>query len=126
MLRLLSRTITVVALCLAIGLQWFALQSIAWTAMMIQNAKQVSFCKAVEHTFDGTRPCSLCHIVNKGQTSQKKQNTQTSVAKIDITCVVRPFRLLPRLVPFDYLPFIASAFEIEHSPLSPPPRATPI
>jgi hypothetical protein len=41
-----GRTITVVTLCLAVGLHWLTLQSVGWTAMMFCNVTQVSFCQA--------------------------------------------------------------------------------
>ena len=122
MLRLAGKTIAIFALCSTIGLQWLALQSIAWTAMMVANAKQVSFCEAVKRTFDGTHPCSLCHVVNKGKTSEKKRDIQSSSAKVDIVCVSRAIRLMPRLTPLRYATICVSFSEIEYSPPGPPPR----
>jgi hypothetical protein len=105
------------------GLQWLALQSVAWTAMMLQNTKQVSFCEAVKRTFDGAHPCSLCHVVNKGKTSEQKRDLQTSATQIDIVCVSRAIRLLPVLTQFQHASSDARFSEIEYSPPSPPPRA---
>jgi hypothetical protein len=112
----------VLALCCAIGLHWIALQSVAWTAMMIQNVKRAPFCQAVERTFDGAHPCSLCHVVNKGKASEKKSNTQSSLPKIDIVCVARTFQLLPKSVQFEYVVSDCALFQSGHSPPVPPPR----
>jgi len=38
-LRCIGRIVMVLALCCAIGLHWIALQSLAWTAMVIQYSK---------------------------------------------------------------------------------------
>jgi len=123
-LRLASRTITVVVLCLALALQWLALQSVAWTMMMVRNAHQVSFCEAIKRTFDGAHPCSLCHVVNKGKASEQKRDFQASTAKIDLVCVSRPIRLLPRLESFQYSSRKVSISDAEYPPPVPPPRLT--
>jgi len=121
-LCLAGRFVTVVALCSAIGLHWIALQSVAWTAMMIQNAKQTSFCQAVQRTFDGGHPCSLCHLVNKGNASGQKQDAQTVTPKIDIICVARTIRLLRIFAFFEYAPGDFSFLNCGESPPVPPPR----
>jgi len=117
-----SRIITIIALCSAIGAQWLALQSVAWTVMIVRNAKQVSFCEAVKRTFDGAHPCALCHVVNKGKASEQKREMQTSFAKIDIVCVSRKIPLLPRQIPFEYVTSNSRLSETDYSPPVPPPR----
>jgi hypothetical protein len=121
-LRLASKTIAILALCSTVGLQWLALQSVAWTTMMISNARQISFCEAMKRTFDGAHPCSLCHVVNKGKTSEQKRDIQTSGTQIDIVCVSRAIRLLPGLAQFQHTSSDARFSEIEYSPPAPPPR----
>lgn len=121
MLRTVARFTAVLALCFAFGFQWIALQSIAWTAMIMENAKQTSLCEAVKRTFDGAHPCSLCHIVNKGKTSQHERDVQSS-PKIDIMCVARSIRLLPRVEALQYPTISFLNLEVAHSPASPPPR----
>jgi hypothetical protein len=122
MLGVASRIITIIALCSAVGGQWFALQSVAWTTMMVRNAKQVSFCEAVKRTFDGAHPCALCHVVNKGKASEQKREMQTSFVKIDIVCVSRKIPLLPRQIPFEYFTSNDGLSETDYSPPVPPPR----
>jgi len=112
----------VFALCCAIGLHWIALQSLAWTAMIVQHSKCARLGQAIEETFNGAHPCSLCHIVNKGTASEKKSSVQSTFSKIDILCVARTFRLSPRSISFDYLASNCSLFESGHSPPVPPPR----
>jgi len=117
------KSIAILALCSTVGLQWLALQSVAWTAMMFSNARQVSFCEAVKRTFDGAHPCSLCHAVNKGKASQPKRDLQPSTATIDIVCESRLLRLLPRLTLVEYARDNARLLQIQYSPLAPPPRS---
>jgi hypothetical protein len=117
-----GRIVTVLALCCAIGLHWVALQSLAWTTMIVQHSKCGPLAQALEQTFDGAHPCSLCHVVNKGTASQKKSSAQLPLSKIDIVCVARTFQFLPRSVQFDYAASNCSPDESEHSPPAPPPR----
>jgi hypothetical protein len=122
-LRCLGRTVTIFALCCAIGLQWVALQSIAWTTMLVQNTKCAPLRVAISQTFDGAHPCSLCHIVNKGKSTERKSDTQLLVPKMDMMCVARTTQLMPKFSPFDYAIRNLSFFEIEYSPPVPPPRS---
>jgi hypothetical protein len=112
------------ALCCAIGLQWVALQSIAWTAMIVDYSKQGSLCHALAQTFDGAHPCSLCHIVNKGKTAEKKSDLQVLTPKIDMICTKRAITLIQPFVICDYATSDFSVAEIGHSPPVPPPRAS--
>jgi hypothetical protein len=122
MLRCGGRVITIFALCCAIGLHWVALQSVAWTTMVIEHAKQQPLSLAISQTFDGNHPCSLCRAVNTGSHSEKKPDVQQSTLKIDMICAIRTVGLLPPFVPFDYKTNSFSFSEGGQSPLVPPPR----
>ena len=113
-----------VVLCLAVGLQWLALQSVAWTAMMVCNAKQVSFCEAVKRTLDGAHPCDMCKRISKANSTEKKQDNQRSAAKADLLCVVRKVALSPPSVPIDYSQPVSSLITGSRQPPSPPPEST--
>ena len=95
------------ALCCAIGLQWVALQSIAWTAMIVNYSKHGTLCEAIAQTFDGAHPCSLCHIVNKGKTTEKKSDLQLLTPKIDMICTKRAITVVR---PFAYVDYVAARF----------------
>jgi hypothetical protein len=121
-LRIAGRASTILALCCAIGLHWVALQSVAWTTMVIEYSKRAPLCQAIEQTFDGTHPCSLCHIVSKGKNSEKKSSLQSAAPKIDMICVVQPIRWLPRFTVFEYAVNGFPSSDIGFSPPVPPPR----
>ena len=123
MFRCVGRTITVLALCCAIGLHWVALQSFAWTSMLIEYSKSAPLCKAIAQTFDGDHPCSLCHIVATGKASEKKSDIQSPAPKIDIICVAGLIRLISPFALFQYALQDFSVSEIERSPPVPPPRS---
>jgi len=123
--RCAARILTVIALCCAIGLHWIALQSLAWTAMIVDYSKRAPLCQAIAQTFDGAHPCSLCHAVDKGKASEKRSDMQSPAPKIDIICVARTIRLMTLVRPFDFAVAGFSLPERRHSPPVPPPRSLP-
>ena len=122
MLWCVARAVTILALCCAIGLQWLALQSIAWTAMIVDYSKNASLCHAIAKTFDGAHPCSLCHAVNAGKNSEKKSDLQSPAPKIDMICVWRTTSSFRPFIAFEYTVLDFCSSQIEHSPPAPPPR----
>ena len=120
--RCIGRVAAIFALCCAIGLHWLTLQSIAWTSMIIDYSKRGTLCQAIAQTFDGAHPCSLCHIVNRGKTTEKKSDLQLLTPKIDMICTKRAITLVRLFVYVDYTPGDFSAFKTEESPPVPPPR----
>jgi hypothetical protein len=100
-----------------------ALQSFAWTNMLIEYSKRAPLCQAIARTFDGAHPCSLCHIVATGKASEKKSDMQSRAQKIDIICVACMIQLISPFAPFQYALCDFSVSEIEHSPPVPPPRS---
>jgi hypothetical protein len=122
-LRCIARAVTIFALCCAIGLHWIALQSLAWTTMLIDYSKRAPLCQAIAQTFDGAHPCSLCHAVKKGKNSEKKSDLQSPASKIDMICVSSSTRLIRPSISFEYTVFDFSFSKIERSPPVPPPRS---
>src|SRR5215469_11957112 len=120
--RCVGRVVTIFALCCAIGLHWLTLQSIAWTSMIIDYSKRGSLCKAIAQTFDGAHPCSLCHIVDRGKTTEKKSDLQLLTPKIDMICVSRRTSLLQPFVSIEYATRDFSFDQFGRSPPVPPPR----
>jgi len=122
-LRCIARAVTIFALCCAIGLQWLALQSIAWTSMIIDYSKRGTLCQAIAQTLDGAHPCSLCHAVNAGKNSEKESDLQSSAPKIDMICVWRTTSSFRPFISFEYAVRHFCSSQIEHSPPAPPPRS---
>jgi hypothetical protein len=112
------------ALCCAIGLQWLALQSIAWTAMIVDYSKNASLCEAISKTLDGAHPCSLCQIVNRGKAAEKKSDLQVFTPKIDMICATRGTARVLLFVQFDYPTANFSVSEVRQPPSVPPPRTS--
>jgi hypothetical protein len=120
-MRVISRFLVILALCFAIGLHWCALQSIAWTTMVIEYSKDAPFAEALAKTFDGQHPCSLCHAVQTGKKSEHKNNVRT-VTKIDFYCAASANPRTHEFLPFDYPADATPSIARTDSPLTPPPR----
>jgi len=121
--RSIGRIVTIFALCCAIGLHWLTLQSIAWTSMIIDYSKRGTLCQAIAQTFDGAHPCSLCHIVNKGKSAEKKSDLQLSTPKLDLICTKDAIALALPFISFDYANSNFRISKVGHSPPVPPPRS---
>jgi hypothetical protein len=121
-LRCTGRIVTILALCCAIGLHWVALQSLAWTTMIIDYSMRAPLRQAITQTFDGAHPCSLCHAVNTGKNSEKKSDLQSPASKIDMICASRAISLVPPFVRFEYATGAFSVSDSGQSPPVPPPR----
>jgi len=121
-LRCIARAVTIFALCCAIGLHWIALQSLAWTTMIIDYSKRAPLCQAITQTLDGAHPCSLCHAVNAGKNSEKKSDLQSPAPKIDMICVSPTASLVFPFVPIEYARRDFSFDKVGRSPPVPPPR----
>jgi len=90
--------------------------------MIIEYSKQQCLRTAIAQTFDGTHPCSLCHAVSKGKSSEKKSDLQLPAQKIDMICSFRAASSMPPFVPFEYVTKDFLISERAHSPPVPPPR----
>jgi hypothetical protein len=121
--RWAGRLVTICALCCAIGLQWFALQSVAWTTMLIQNSKGATLTQAIARTFDGAHPCSLCHVVEKGKNAEKKAGAIAPVVKIDMILAAHTAPVPRTFVPVTYFSDIFALTINDDSPPVPPPRS---
>ncbi len=122
MLFALGRATTIVALCLSLGLHWFALQSVAWTTMLVANARRAPLSEAVTRTFDGSHPCDLCDVVSAGKKSEKKSEVLPTSAKMDLICTTRRVLCSPPWTDYDFAALRFSLVERTLAPPAPPPR----
>ena len=122
MLSAIGRVTTIVALCLSLGFHWLALQSVAWTTMLVANARQVPLSEAVARTFDGSHPCDLCHAVAQGKKSEKKSEILPTIAKLDLICATRNLNWRPPSAPYSYPSLLVACRQRFQTPPAPPPR----
>jgi len=119
----IGRAATILALCLSLGFHWLALQSVAWTTMLVSNARHEPLSEAVARTFDGNHPCDLCHAVATGKKSEKKSDLPSTIAKLDLICTTRTLTWLPPWAPYIYAGSFYAVPECSQSPPVPPPRS---
>jgi len=126
MLSRLGHLLLILALLVAAGGHWAALQSFAWARMLADNARVAPLSEAIEKTFDGKHPCELCKCIAKGRHSEKKSDTQVEVKKLEF---LRQSVALVIASPTHFM--LSGEREIFPSSLTqtppvPPPRALPV
>ena len=124
MLARLGNAFLILALLAATGMHWAMLQSAAWAAMLANNLRAASVVEAVERTFDGKHPCSLCKQIAASQKSGKKAQFPLLLKKFEfLTAKPRFIFAAPthswRLVAADAFPR-----SVGRTPPTPPPRGT--
>jgi hypothetical protein len=90
--------------------------------MIVDYSKRGSLCEAIARTFDGAHPCLLCHIVDRGKTTEKKSDLQLLTPKMDMICTKHAITLVRLFGYVDYVAGDFSALRIGESPPVPPPR----
>ncbi len=78
------QSIAALLVCLTLGLHWAALQTVAWTAMVVERAQTASLSEALQTTFDGQHPCKLCKVVRAGKSSEKQSEQQLKLTKLEV------------------------------------------
>jgi hypothetical protein len=78
----------------ASGGHWMALQSLAWTRMLMSYSREGHIVAAVAKTFDGRHPCSLCKQIERAKSSEPQplramevENQATFVAPVMVAMV---------------------------------------
>jgi hypothetical protein len=118
----LGRFAALLAALTVCGGHWAALQSVAWTNMLVSYSQQVPLREAIAKTFDGAHPCSLCHAVSAGKKTEKKTDQQT-FSTIEMVLPSAFARISPPAAQdrhFVSEDFLAQKRSI--APPSPPPR----
>jgi hypothetical protein len=117
-----GHVLLIVALLAATGAHWTVLQSVAWTAMLADNLRTASFTQALQRTFDGKHPCSLCKQITAGKKSEKKGEFPLQLKKLDFIHARTRFTFAAPA----HFRLAGAAMDslqsLSHSPPVPPPR----
>ncbi len=54
--------------------------------MLVENAETTQFSVAVENTFDGQHPCSICKSIASAKGKESKQQRMAVVTKVPLFC----------------------------------------
>jgi len=126
--RLVFRSI---ALAVALGMSgghWMLLQSVAWTRMIVEYSRRATLETALEETFDGRHPCSMCRLIEAARQASQPPHAQirTSVVPDDDAIFTASFDLEnePSAVPMITLAVAPPPARRDPPPL-PPPRLRP-
>ena len=110
-------------LSLTLGLHWVVLQSVAWTAMLIERTRDTSFAVAVQTTFDGQHPCKLCQVVEAGKSAEKAPSASLKLPPIEISSLAdSAVSILPQQVELPSPRRDLSWISRSECPPLPPPR----
>lgn len=122
-MRRLAHLILVLALSASIGLHWAFLQSAAWVNMVVTYSLEGGFAEGVQKTFDGEHPCARCKEIQKGQDTERKQETKTVQVKIEFFHE-QPEVFTVRMSPAQVQEFPQDAVMVSRAeaPDVPPPR----
>ena len=118
-----GQVLMLLVLFAASGGHWMALQSLAWTRMLITYSRGGPIAAAVAKTFDGRHPCALCMEVVKSKSTERHS---TRVVHVENTAAfVEPALLV--VARRDGISWQLQAQEWQRSarneqPTAPPPR----
>ena len=118
-----GKCLIVLALVLATGAHWAALQTVAWTTMLANNLRTQSISEAVSKTFDGEHPCCLCKAIAAGKKSEKKSEAVTPTLKMEFPPVGEKLNLFPPNRFAVLPPHHSFADTLSSKPALPPPRS---
>ena len=106
------------------GAHWCALQTLAWTGMLVSRAQTATVSEAVRTTFDGDHPCALCQAVNEGQQRENENDTARLAEALAKLSFLRPPSVVvpaPTAVAFDFEVRVTLVCPRVDTPPSPPP-----
>jgi hypothetical protein len=118
-----GKFLVVIALVLATGLHWAALQTLAWTTMLAGNLCGQSLTEAVSQTFDGKHLCPLCRAIAAAKQNEKRSEAVAATLKMEFPPVAEKLILIS---PKPFSAFSLAEFSAASSfpkPPVPPPRS---
>ncbi len=105
-----------------LGGHWFALQGVAWVTMLVDRTQDSSLAEALDTTFDGQHPCSLCKAVAAGKKEERERQNTLADPGAKLVAVLVAVSPLPPLSSSEirYFPYQATVSSLEF-PLPPTP-----
>ena len=123
MLKRIGHVLLIVAVLAATGTHWLVLQSVAWTSMLADNLRSSSLAQAVERTFDGRHPCSLCRQIAQGKQDEKKSEVRSDWKKLEFSFSQSAFAFQAPSANRLFRPADEGAAVLSRAPPVPPPRS---
>lgn len=125
MIKGIGHLLAACALFYFTGAQWLALQSIAWTRMVITYSEDYTFLEAVQRTFDGSHPCKMCKSIVEEKKNQEQAAVKFALADKKLEALPVSGFALPS--PFSnedirFFPLAETRLARSSLPETPPPR----
>ncbi|MBE7502624.1 MAG: hypothetical protein HS113_20525 [Verrucomicrobiales bacterium] len=123
--RRVGTLVALLAVLLANGSHWVALQAVAFGSMIVRYAQEAPLAEAIAMTFDGQHPCPLCHAVQQGRQQEEKQRPQLGLENRFELGLPATAALTLRWCPpaWDVAAFdFATWHSLPHPPPKPPPK----
>ena len=117
----------ILALVVSTGTHWGVLQTVAWTAMLVDNLRTYSIAEAATRTFDGQHPCCLCKAIAAGKRTEQKAQYPLPVSKFEFPPMPDQLVLMAP-AQFAWLPGAGDSFAetVSFPPPMPPPRSVSV
>lgn len=122
-MRRLAHWLLVLALSLSIGLQWAVVQGVAWVGMVVTYSQETSISESLTAIIDGSRPCEMCKAAQKGESRQKKQNSEKPQDTLVLAAPETELFVFAHDVPADEPDCTWSVIRRSQPPSLPPPKA---
>ena len=107
-----------------VGLNWTALQLVAWTGMALENAHTMKLSLAVEKAIEGQQSCVICRLLNEKQKTKSDSPLSKLNSGIELKAVLKEDKIV--LVAFHDFKIRFGVFNrpitFLDSPPSPPPQ----
>jgi hypothetical protein len=87
MLRIAGLSLVCAASFSLAGGHWMVMQTVAWAQMLRDYSKSAPMAQAIQRTFSGAAPCSMCRMIVKGQ---QKEGRAPATLKLDKKAEVFP------------------------------------
>ncbi len=92
--RLIPTFLIALAMFSIAGGHWAVLQTIAWAQMVRDYSQTTSVAEAIEKTFSGEAPCSMCKSIAKARTQEQKAPATVKLDKKAEVFLLAPSALL--------------------------------
>ena len=119
--------VCLIAMFFAAGGHWAALQTVAWSRMLIDYSRTTGLATALSDTFDGEHPCPMCKKIASARQAEKRSPLQAPARKVakppELFCSILANPIQPpvyRLQAWRGHPSAAAA-QFRDTPPTPPP-----
>ena len=113
-----GRSLLLGSIALCMGLNWAALQLVAWAGMTAQNFRSMDWATALDRAVAGQQSCVICRLIDEREARDAPQGAATVIQGLEIEGVMGLNTAYMSHVQGQYK---SSANFTTHAPPQPPP-----